>query len=109
MAMQHITSKSEFDDYNKKDEFILLKHSNTCPISAYAYDQYVKITEENPNFPAVYLVVQKDRALSNEIAETFHVKHESPQVIVFKNGNVAYHTSHRDITVEALEGAIQEQ
>lgn len=109
MSLQHITTKSEFDEYVKKDAFILLKHSNTCPISAQAYNEFVKFTEEYPDFSAVYLVVQEDRALSTEIAETFHVKHESPQVIVFKNGNVSYHTSHWDITVEALQKAIKEQ
>lgn len=109
MALQHITTKSEFDNYVKEAAFVLLKHSNTCPISARAYDEFVKFTEENPSFPAVYLVVQEDRELSGEIAETYHVKHESPQVIVFKNGSVVFHTSHYDITADSIEKAIQEQ
>jgi len=109
MSLQHITKKTKFDEYVKKDTFILLKHSNTCPISAQAYDEFVKFVEEFPDFPAVYIVVQEDRSLSNDIAEIFHVKHASPQVILFKNGNVAYHTSHWDITVEAMQKAIEEQ
>ena len=109
MSLQHIVTKSEFDEYLKEDAFILLKHSNTCPISAQAYDEFKQFVEEFPDFPAVYLVVQEDRALSNEITEIFHVKHESPQVILFKNGNVAYHASHWDIKVGAIQKAIEER
>ena len=53
MSLQHISTKTEFDDYVKKDAFILLKHSNTCPISAQAYDEFVKFVEDFPDFPAV--------------------------------------------------------
>lgn len=108
MSLQHISTKTEFDDYVKKDAFILLKHSNTCPISAQAYDEFVKFVEDFPDFPAVYIVVQEDRSLSDDIAKTFHVKHESPQIILFNNGNVAYHTSHWNITVGAIQKAIEE-
>jgi len=108
VALQQIHTKAELDEYLKKEAFILLKHSNTCPVSAQAYDEFGNFIEENPEFPAVYLVVQEDRELSNEIAEVFHVKHESPQVILFKNGNVAYHTSHWKITAETLQDAVNE-
>ena len=37
------------------------------------------------------------------------VKHESPQAILFHNGEVVWHASHGAITVESLTRAIQEQ
>ncbi|WP_102345254.1 bacillithiol system redox-active protein YtxJ [Bacillus sp. Marseille-P3661] len=90
-------------------KFILIKHSLTCPISQEAYEEYGKFTENN-EIPSYYLFVQEARPLSNFIAETFEVKHESPQTLLFTDGRVQWHASHWNITEgkikEALETAL---
>ncbi|MGM9927100.1 MAG: bacillithiol system redox-active protein YtxJ [Bacillus sp. (in: firmicutes)] len=106
--MQHIATKEELEALLDQQAVIVMKHSSTCPISAEAYEQFQTFTSNTPNLPAVYLVVQEDRELSTYIAEKYHVKHQSPQVILFKNGNVAWHESHWRITVDALAKAYAE-
>jgi len=49
-----------------------------------------------------YLDLIAFRSVSNKIAELLGVVHESPQLILLKEGNAVYHTSHNDISVEGL-------
>ncbi|WP_433958994.1 bacillithiol system redox-active protein YtxJ [Cytobacillus horneckiae] len=107
--MERLTNHEEFEKaLAENDQMLLLKHSNTCPISADAYEQYEKYTSENNRVKSYYLIVQEDRPLSNEIAETYEIKHESPQAFFFNNKQVAWHTSHRKITYDTLAAAVSE-
>ncbi|QQD86032.1 bacillithiol system redox-active protein YtxJ [Jeotgalicoccus sp. ATCC 8456] len=86
---------------NDKHEFYFLKHSNTCPISSSAFDEFQKFHYER-DMDGHYLVVQDHRELSNYIAETFEIKHESPQAFYFVDGKVKWHDSHGKITLATL-------
>lgn len=91
--------KIVLEQYN---EFLFIKHSLTCPISTSAFEEYEKFEEDHQSLPTFYLFVQDDRPLSNYIAETFSVKHESPQALLFRNGDVTWHASHWKITYSEL-------
>jgi len=41
--------------------------------------------------------VKKDRLVSLDIADRFHVQHESPQLLIIADGKVVFHTSHEGI------------
>lgn len=45
------------------------------------------------------------REISNLIAETFEVEHESPQVLIIQNGYAVFHTSHYDIDFNRIKQA----
>jgi bacillithiol system protein YtxJ len=107
--MKKFDSNEAFNQAVKSGEqMLLLKHSSTCPVSGAAYEEYESFANEHKDLNIYYLVVQEDRPLSNHIAETFHIKHESPQAILFKNGDVAWHASHWKITYDSLEKALEE-
>ncbi|MDF2926837.1 MAG: ral stress protein [Paenibacillaceae bacterium] len=84
---------------------LLLKHSTRCPISAEAYDQFMKHVNKEPVAGMQYalVLVVEQRAISNAVAEELGVKHESPQVLLIKDGQVVWHTSHWRITADALK------
>lgn len=106
--MQKIDSIEQFDKLVDSGEtFFMLKHSTTCPISAAGHDEFAKFGQ-NENESLYYLTVQDSRELSNHIAEKFHVKHESPQAILFVNSDVAWHASHFKITAKSLAAAKEE-
>lgn len=108
LKMQKLDSVEQFEQVLKtKDSFLILKHSLTCPISQGAYDEYNKFSKANPDYSSYYLVVQDSRPLANYIAETFNVKHESPQALLFTNKSVTWHTSHWKITYDVLNEIIQ--
>ncbi|NEX78614.1 bacillithiol system redox-active protein YtxJ [Bacillus thermocopriae] len=105
--IKKIDTIEQFEEVLTKEEtFYLLKHSLTCPISQEAYNEYEKFSKENPSIPAYYLAVQEARPLSNEIAEKFAIKHESPQAILFSTGKAEWNASHWKITKKSLEQAI---
>lgn len=107
--MIKIESVEEFEQALKENErFFLLKHSLTCPISQAAYEEYESYANNQTEEKLFYLAVQEARPLSNHIAETFHVKHESPQAILFTKEEVAWHASHWKITKNSLEKALEE-
>lgn len=82
---------------------LLFKHSTRCGISAGAkmrLDRGVEALGEE--FDLYYLDLLSFREVSNGIADRFHVLHQSPQVIVVRNGKASYHMSHQLITVERI-------
>ncbi|WP_027409623.1 bacillithiol system redox-active protein YtxJ [Anoxybacteroides tepidamans] len=104
MGKQKLETIEQFQQVvNEKDRFLFIKHSLTCPISQAAFHEYEKFVADHPEIETYYLFVQEARPLSNYIAETFGVKHESPQALLFENGSVTWHTSHWNITYDALQ------
>ncbi|MDQ3805870.1 MAG: bacillithiol system redox-active protein YtxJ [Acidobacteriota bacterium] len=82
---------------------VIFKHSNTCPISAMAYQRMKQFTSG-----VALLVVQRSRELSREVETRTGVRHESPQVLVLRRGRSVWSASHFDITAEAVEEAVRE-
>lgn len=82
---------------------VIFKHSTTCPISSGAY-------REMKTFPGeIGLVeIQSARDVSREIGTRTGIEHESPQVIVVRNGKAVWHASHWKITAEAVERAVRD-
>ncbi|MBK5500438.1 bacillithiol system redox-active protein YtxJ [Peribacillus sp. TH14] len=108
MTINKIDSEEQFNELLNKETFLLFKHSLTCPVSAEAYEQYEKYMAANEELKTAYLAVQEARPLSNYVADTFDIKHQSPQVILFKNGKPAWNESHWRITYDSLTKAISE-
>jgi bacillithiol system protein YtxJ len=82
---------------------LIFKHSTSCSISAIAKYRL----ESDWDFPAAELKpflldLLAHRNLSRMIAEHFDVYHESPQVLLIKDGICTYDASHLDISVNEL-------
>ena len=74
---------------------VLFKHSTRCGISRMVMNQFVdayNLTEKD--FDLYYLDLLNHRDVSNEIGYKFQVMHESPQLLIVKNGTVVTHASH---------------
>ncbi|MDQ1001187.1 bacillithiol system protein YtxJ [Neobacillus niacini] len=107
--LKKIDTVEQFEDLLKQeDKFFLLKHSLTCPISHAAYQEYEKYAGSDESIPAYFLAVQDARPLSNEVAEKFEIKHESPQALLIKNGEPVWNASHWKITNKSLTTATTE-
>lgn len=85
--------------------FLFLKNSLTCPISHRAWKEFEQFTHDFPHIHAYYLHVQHARPLSQHIAQTFHVRHESPQVLWITEQGVQWHASHWNVTYEEMKKA----
>ena len=74
---------------------IVFKHSTRCGISRMVMNQFIaaySLSESNADL--YYLDLLNYREISNEIASKFQVFHESPQLLVIKNGVAVANASH---------------
>ena len=80
---------------------VIFKHSTRCSISSVAKSRLEK-WQPNEDFDFYFLDLIGHRSLSNKIAENFFVHHESPQVLVIKNGECVYDESHLGISLQEI-------
>lgn len=80
---------------------VIFKHSTTCSISKMSKSRLDR--EETPEgIDFHYLDLLTYRPVSNLVAEVFDVHHESPQVLLIKNGECVYDESHNGITMDEI-------
>ncbi|MDF2720465.1 MAG: ral stress protein [Paenibacillus sp.] len=93
-----------------ESDVLVFKHSTSCPISAEAYEQFLSYLHKDANPDVEYALVHviEDRPVSNLIAQTLNVKHESPQVLFVRGRKAVWHTSHWRITASALREQLNE-
>lgn len=82
---------------------IIFKHSTRCNISNMALKFFEKEWDGSKDVTLYFLDIIANRTISNQVAETFQVHHESPQVILVKNGDCILDASHQDISAKELE------
>jgi bacillithiol system protein YtxJ len=77
---------------------VIFKHSTRCSISAVALQRLQK-TSQPSDIDFYYLDLLANKSLSNKVAEVFKVNHESPQVLVIRDGACVYDESHMGISM----------
>jgi len=84
---------------------VIFKHSTRCSISMMAKRKFELDWTDLPEDISLYFLdLIKYRELSSQIAHDFHVHHESPQLLLIKDGECILDQSHSDISIEeALE------
>ena len=107
MNWNKLTSSTQLNkivERSKETPVLIFKHSTRCSISAMAKYRLEGDWDfsENDLVP-VYLDLIAYRNISNEIAERFSVHHESPQVLLIRDGECTYDASHLDISVQELK------
>jgi bacillithiol system protein YtxJ len=91
-------------EQSKSKPQLIFKHSTRCGISRMVIGQFKKdytLTETKADLYYLDLIAHRD--ISNAVAKRFDVHHESPQLLVVKNGVVVKHESHGGINDVALE------
>lgn len=79
---------------------VIFKHSTRCSTSSMVLNRLERADAPAADF--YYLDLLAYRPISNKIAEEFGVYHESPQVLVIRNGECVYDESHMAITMDEL-------
>lgn len=82
----------------------IFKHSTSCFISKTVLKNFEKKIEnsDEQNVSFYFLDLLAFRPISNKIAEDFGIRHESPQLIVFENGEPINNASHQDISLSQV-------
>lgn len=86
---------------------LIFKHSTRCSISMMAKRRFELDWENLPaDMPLYFLDLIRYRDLSNQVAQLFQVHHESPQLLLIKDGECILDQSHGQISVEETIGEI---
>ena len=88
----------EFIDRSFDRPQVLFKHSHKCGTSTWVLREFQQMLEGlDCSFDFELINVFDKRPLSNELARVLDIPHQSPQVLILKNGQVVDHASHGDI------------
>src|SRR5690606_11901861 len=101
IELNNIDQLEEISEKSMSHPVLIYKHSTRCSISTVVKNRLEsgKLPE---SFDYYFLDLIKYRNISNEISDRFGVEHESPQVIIIKNGNADYHSSHFGISSKSI-------
>ncbi len=99
-----LDSEQQLDEIaGSQQPSVIFKHSTRCPVSSMVKRTFEFGGSQLPeHVPIYFLDLIRYRSLSNEIAERWQVRHESPQVLLIQHNTCRYHASHEDIDVATL-------
>lgn len=93
----------ELLETSKEQPFLLLKFSMTCASSLSAMKELRALDTELPKY---VVIVQIERQVSNAIEKDLGVRHESPQLLILKDGRGLWQATHYKIKKSLLTEAI---
>ena len=102
--LNSVEQLTEIDEKSKNKVQVLFKHSTRCSVSTFAkriltseYSDEIKLKAD-----VYYLDLIAFREVSNLIAAKYCVAHESPQILVIKDGKCIFNASHSDVSFKRL-------
>jgi bacillithiol system protein YtxJ len=102
--LEELQQLDEIDQSSTTKTAVIFKHSTRCGTSHHAMDKLVSewgFEEKQLDF--FYLDLLNYRSLSDEIADRYSVVHQSPQIIIIRNGKSIYNISHNGINLQTIK------
>ena len=106
MIWNNLTDLGQLDEIisnSNEKPAVIFKHSTRCSVSRMALKQFENEFKLSHKVTPYFLDLIAYREISNEIASRFGVLHESPQILLIKEGQSTYDASHSAIDAEVLE------
>ena len=104
IRLTNIDQIKQIRSLSKSETVFIFKHSTRCGISKMVIKRFENMFDESmSNVKVYYLDLLNYRDISNEIAVSFEVIHQSPQLLIIKNEVSIFNTSHQDITNITLQ------
>ena len=107
MKWIHLTDEGQLNEIIIKSQHrpqVIFKHSTRCSISSVALQRLQK-AQQPEGLDFYFLDLLAHRSLSNKVVEVFGVHHESPQVLVIKQGKCVFDESHLGISMTDIVSA----
>ncbi len=108
MEWKNITDLNQISDIKSTAGYSLIfKHSTRCSVSMMAKKRFELDWDIIPTGTNLYFLdLISHRTISAQIAETFQVHHESPQILLIKDGSCVLDASHSDISADEVAEVI---
>ena len=104
-ALTEEVQLEKLESQSRDKTIAIFKHSTRCGISRMVLNNFERNYDlhEEEDLELYFLDLLANRDISNKVADKFNVRHESPQILIIKNGEVVHHASHQSIEVESLK------
>ena len=108
MQWNNLTNVDQLSEIKKADGYsVIFKHSTRCSVSLMAKRKFEMDWDAIPkNTQMYFLDLIAHRDISAAIADVFQVHHESPQVLLIKDGECTLDASHSDIDAQEIADSI---
>ena len=103
-TLDNVKLLDEVDAISQTKPVVLFKHSTRCSISRFAlkrFDAEFNYTDDQIDWYLLDLLNHRD--ISNEMAHRYNVQHQSPQIIVVRNGKAVFTSTHDGIDAHDLK------
>lgn len=100
----HLTDEEQLKQIVSKSQIrpqVIFKHSTRCSISSVALQRLQKVSQPS-DIDFYFLDLLSYRNVSNKITQVFGIPHESPQVLVIRDGQCIYEESHMGISMNEI-------
>lgn len=104
--MRFLTSPAEVDGFLAENPLAVVFKAGTCHKTQETFSQVQPLLEDRPDLPLGIIRVVESRSASNRVAEVTGLRHESPQLILFKDGKSVFDRDNWDITGESFAEAL---
>jgi bacillithiol system protein YtxJ len=109
----NLTDLTQLDlirENSKNSPIMIFKYSRTCSTSSMVINRLERNwqQEEMSHVQTYFLDLLSYRQISNAISEQFKIRHESPQVLIIKDGEAIYNGSHFEIDYAAVHKATKD-
>ena len=102
VPLRSVNALGELVERSALEPVVVFQHDPFCPISRRAYHELTGLPVQT-----ALVDVAQDASLSRRIEERTGIRHQSPQVLVFRSGKVVWNASHLKITRNAVARAVQ--
>lgn len=105
-----LENKEQLDELGEaKEAQVIFKHNTTCSISKGVFERLQKEDKLDGVETIHVLDLLSHRELSDAVAGRFGIPHQSPQVLLIRNGKCIYHEWGFDISAKQVESALREK
>ena len=107
-SLTEVSQLNDIEDASQTKPVVIFKHSTRCGISRMVFNQFEANADIDDNAVELYyLDLLSYRGISDQIAERFQVVHQSPQMLVIKNGQIVYHSSHSAVVPSTINQILE--
>lgn len=101
--LNNVSQLDDIQELSKSKPVLIFKHSTRCSISRFVLKQFENEFNLQDKMNCYFLDLLEFREISNEIYKRYRIMHQSPQLVVIKDGLAIYNASHEDIDAAELE------
>jgi bacillithiol system protein YtxJ len=105
--IRFLTTPAQVDAFITDNPAAAIFKAGTCHKTDETFRHVQSRLEAREDLPLAVIRVVEARPASNRVAELTGIAHESPQILLFKDGKAVFDRDNWDITEEALGAALE--